>query len=154
MQFEVRAITNAAEVMHFMQELCTAKTHKWRGWRGDQPEQTFKHNQIAILECEILPIDREDFDHNSYEYGPDQVASVDLICEYVINKAAFEIPAPAGPEKGKAPETGKASVPATVTGKVPGAAAAKAPEPAQEKMTIEPGVVLKDITDAQTAKKR
>jgi hypothetical protein len=45
-------------------------------------------------------------------------------------------------------------VPATVTGKVPGAAAAKAPEPAQEKMTIEPGVVLKDITDAQTAKKR
>jgi hypothetical protein len=95
MQFEVHVIVNAADVMHFMQELCGSKTHKFRGWRGDQPEQTFKHNQIAILESHILPVDREEPDHGSYEYGPDEVVDVDLICEYVFNKAAFDI------EKGK-----------------------------------------------------
>ena len=91
MQFEVHVIVNAADVMHFMQELCGSKTHKFRGWRGDQPEQTFKHNQIAILESHILPVDREEPDHGSYEYGPDEVVDMDLICEYVFNKAAFDI---------------------------------------------------------------
>ncbi len=91
MQFEVHVIVNAADVMHFMQELCSAKTHKFRGWRGDQPEQTFKHNQIAILESHILPVDREEPDHSSYEYGPDEVVDMDVICEYVFDKAAFDV---------------------------------------------------------------
>jgi hypothetical protein len=90
MQFDVRVIVKAADVMRFMQELCSAKTHKFRGWRGDQPEQTFKHNQISILESQIIPVDREDFEHNTYEYGPDEVVDVDLMCEYVFNKAAYE----------------------------------------------------------------
>jgi hypothetical protein len=90
MQFDVHVILNAADVMRFMQELCSAKTHKFRGWRGDQPEQTFQHNQISILESQITPVDREDRNHTGYEYGPDEVVDVDLICEYVFNKAAYE----------------------------------------------------------------
>lgn len=89
MQFEVHVIANAADVMRLMQELCGERTHKFRGWRGDQPEQTFKHNQISILESQITPVDREDLNHSGYEYGPDEVVDVDLICEYVFNKAAY-----------------------------------------------------------------
>jgi hypothetical protein len=91
MQFEVRGILKASDVMRFMQELCSAKTHQFSGWRGDQPERTFKHNQITILESQITPVDREGRDHTGYEYGPDEAVDVDLICEYVFNKAAFEI---------------------------------------------------------------
>jgi hypothetical protein len=90
MQFQVRVIVNAADVMHFMQELCSAKTHKFRGWLGDQPEQTYKHNQISILESSITPVDREDYNHSSYVYGEDEVVDVDLTCEYVFYKAAYE----------------------------------------------------------------
>ena len=89
MQFEVHVIANAADVMRLMQELCSRETHKFRGWRGDQPEQTFKHNQISILESQVTPVDREDLNHSGYEYGPDEVVDVDLICEYVFNKAAY-----------------------------------------------------------------
>jgi hypothetical protein len=89
MQFEVHVVLKEADVMRFMRELCSAKTHKFRGWRGDQPEQTFKHNQITILESQITPIDREDRNHSGYEYGPEEVVDVDLFCEYVFNKAAY-----------------------------------------------------------------
>ncbi len=90
MQFDVRAIVKASDVMAFMQELCRAKTHKFRGWRGNQPEQTFQHNQITVLESQVIPVDRENPEHSIYEYGPEEVVDVDLLCEYVFNKAAFE----------------------------------------------------------------
>lgn len=89
MQFEVTVVVSAREVMHYMQELCSAKAHKFRGWHGDQPEQTYKHNQITILESTITPIDREDFDHSGFQYGDDEVVSVDLICEYVFYVPAY-----------------------------------------------------------------
>ena len=90
MQFEVRVVLNSADVMRFMQELCSSKPHKFRGWRGDEPEQTLKHNQITILEMQVVPVDREDPEHGTYEYGPEEVVDVDLICEYAFNKAAYE----------------------------------------------------------------
>ncbi len=89
MQFEVRVIVRSADAMRFLQELCSAKTHKFRGWLGDQPEQTYKHNQISILESQISPVDREDFDHSSFQYGDDEVVDVDLICEYALVRAAY-----------------------------------------------------------------
>jgi hypothetical protein len=89
MQFEVRVIVKSADTMRFLQELCSAKTHKFRGWLGDQPEQTYKHNQISILESQLAPVDREDFDHSSFQYGDDEVVDVDLVCEYALFKAAY-----------------------------------------------------------------
>jgi hypothetical protein len=89
MQFEVRVIVKSAEAMRFLQELCSAKTHKFRGWLGDQPEQTYKHNQISILESQISPVDREDFEHSSFQYGDEEVVDVDLICEYALVRAAY-----------------------------------------------------------------
>jgi hypothetical protein len=89
MQFEVRVIVRSADAMRYVQELCSAKTHKFRGWLGDQPEQVYKHNQISILESQISPVDREDFDHSSFQYGEDEVVDVDLICEYALVRAAY-----------------------------------------------------------------
>ncbi len=90
MHFNVRVIVAADQVMPFIQELCSAKTHKFRGWYGDQPEQTFKHNQIAVLESNVIPVDIEDLDHNTYRYGSDTVVDLDLICEYIFQKAGYE----------------------------------------------------------------
>ncbi len=89
MQFDVHVIVKAADVMRFMQELCSSKTHKFRGWLGDEPERTYKHNQISILESTIAPVDREDFDHSSFQYGSDEVVDVDLVCEYALYTAAY-----------------------------------------------------------------
>lgn len=90
MHFEIYVLVSADKVMPFIQELCSAKTHKFRGWYGDKPEQTFKHNQITVLESSIIPIDLEDPEHGSYRYGNEAVVGLDLICEYLFIKAGYE----------------------------------------------------------------
>lgn len=90
MHFNVRVIVAASQVMPFIQELCSAKTHKFRGWHEDKPEQTFKHNQITVLESTVTPIDPEDSEHSTYRYGGEAVVELDLICEYLFLKAAYE----------------------------------------------------------------
>jgi hypothetical protein len=71
-----------------MQELCSAKEHKFRGFAGDEPEQTFKHNQITILENKFRSIDEEPY--SLYRYGEDAVVELDLICEYMFNRKGYE----------------------------------------------------------------
>ena len=73
--FNVRVVIDAAEVLPFVQELCKAKTHQFRGLYGDQPAQTFQHNQITVLETNLAPVDREGFDHSPYRYGLDAAAN-------------------------------------------------------------------------------
>jgi len=90
LHFEVRTIVDARYVMEFMKELCSAKEHKFRGWKGTEPEQTYKHNQITILETNVAPVDKMDLDHDFYTYGDEAVVDLDLICEYVLNKSAYE----------------------------------------------------------------
>jgi len=90
MHFEVYVLVSADKVMPFIQELCSAKTHKFRGWYGDQPEQTFKHNQITVLESNVIPVDLENPEHGSYRYGDQAVVGLDLICEYLFVKAGYE----------------------------------------------------------------
>jgi len=90
MHFEVRVLVSADQVTPFIQELCSAKTHTFRGWYGDQPEQTFKHNQITVLETSVIPVDLESPDHGSYRYGPSAIVELDLICEYLFVSAGYE----------------------------------------------------------------
>lgn len=87
MHFEVRVLIGADQVMPFIQELCSAKTHKFHGWYGNDTEQTFKHNQITVLEQSIIPVDLEDNMHAVYRYGPGAVVELDLICEYLFPKS-------------------------------------------------------------------
>ncbi|MFQ6035143.1 MAG: hypothetical protein ACE5NM_04750 [Sedimentisphaerales bacterium] len=89
--FNVTVLVSADAVLPFMQKLCSAKQHKFRGWDGRlEPPKTFKHNQITILESNIQPVDPEGDEHILYRYGEDAVVELDLICEYIFNKAGYD----------------------------------------------------------------
>jgi hypothetical protein len=89
-QFSVVVVTDTKAILPFMEKLCSVKEHKWRGFSGQEPEQALKHNQITILESRVKPISTDDPIHQKYRYGPDPVAEVELICEYVFNKKGYE----------------------------------------------------------------
>jgi len=88
--FKVSVVVSTKAILPFMQQLCSVKQHKFRGWDGREQEQVFKHNQITILETKIKSIDRKDDEHRLYRYGDDAVVELDLICEYIFNKAGYE----------------------------------------------------------------
>jgi len=89
--FEVRAVVSTRSVMEFMKQLCSGKEHIFRGYDGKEPAQHFVHNQITILESNIRPIDRDSDEHYLYRYGDDAVVEVDVICEYIFNRAGYDI---------------------------------------------------------------
>ena len=84
--FEMSVVVGAKAVLPFMQQLCSAKEHKFSGWDGKGQEQIFRRNQITVLESRIASIDREDETHNLYRYGEDAVVQLDLICEYIFDR--------------------------------------------------------------------
>jgi hypothetical protein len=91
LQFDVRVIIDATQVKPFMEQICTAKSHKFRGFYGDQPEQTYEHNQISILETSISQVEKDSYAHYFYRYGDKPVVELDLICEYVFDRTpAFQ----------------------------------------------------------------
>jgi len=87
--FNVVVVVGTRAIMPFMQELCSAKQHRFRGWDGKGQEQVFKHNQITVLESKVEPVDREDDVHKLYRYGEDAVVELNLVCEYIFNKAGY-----------------------------------------------------------------
>jgi len=90
-QFNVRLVVEVDQVVPFMQALSSAKTHTFRGFYGKQPEKTYTHNQISVLESSVGPIDPESIDHDMYRYGDMPVVELSLLCEYVFYKTpAFE----------------------------------------------------------------
>ena len=90
-QFDVRLVVNVDHVVPFMEELGHAKSHKFRGFDGKEPEQTFLHNQISVLESSVSPVDKEGRSHDLYRYGDLPVVELDLRCEYVFHRTlAFE----------------------------------------------------------------
>ena len=88
--FSVAVVVSTKAVLPFMQQLCSAKRHEFRGFSGEEQEQVFKHNQITVLESNVRSIDREDKDHNLYRYGENAVVELDLICEYIFNKNGYD----------------------------------------------------------------
>jgi hypothetical protein len=83
-QFNVKLVVDATQVNSFMEQLCTAKPHTFRGFYGDQPEQTYEHNQITILETNVSQVEKDGYTHYFYRYGDKPVVELDLICEYVF----------------------------------------------------------------------
>lgn len=88
--FNFIVLIDAKAILPFMQELCSAKQHKFRGFSGTATEQKFKHNQITILESKIRSVELNDETHSLYRYGEDAVVELDLICEYVFNKKGYD----------------------------------------------------------------
>ncbi len=94
MHFEVRVVVDAKDTLAFMKQLCTAKEHKFSGWKGNEPAQKYLHNQITVLESSTAPVDPQRLEHLVYRYGDAEVVELDLICEYILNKAAYETTKP------------------------------------------------------------
>ncbi len=88
--FNVRVILEANQVMPFIQQLCTAKEHKFRGFFGDLPEQKYKHNQITVLESTLTPVNMDDWEHYLCRYGTENPYELDVICEYLFNSKAYD----------------------------------------------------------------
>jgi hypothetical protein len=74
--------------MMFMQELCSAKEHKFKGFAGNEQEQKFQHNQITVLESKFMSAGDEPY--SLYDYGDSPVVELDLICEYIFNKKGYD----------------------------------------------------------------
>jgi hypothetical protein len=96
--FNFSVIVGTKSVLPFMKELCSAKEHQFRGYPDPnkpdqtlQPVQTFKHNQITILESKIGSINPTDLTHRYYRYGDESVVSLDLICEYIFDVKGYDI---------------------------------------------------------------
>ncbi|MHC4168177.1 MAG: hypothetical protein ACYSWQ_14565 [Planctomycetota bacterium] len=89
--FNVAAVVATRDILPFMQQLCSSKEHKFSGYPdGAQPEQTFRHNQITILEFKTGAVNEYDPVHRYHSYGDDGVVVLDLICEYIFNRKAHE----------------------------------------------------------------
>ena len=88
--FNVSVVVSSQAILPFMKELCSAKTHKFRGFSGKESEQEYKHNQITILESNIRSIDSQGEDHNFYRYGEDAVVDLELVCEYLLHRKSYE----------------------------------------------------------------
>ena len=86
--FNVAVVLNIKSVLPFIQQLCSAKEHKFKGFSGDEPEQTFKHNQITVLETKFRSVEEDPY--SLYDYGEDVVVELDLICEYIFNRKGYE----------------------------------------------------------------
>ncbi len=90
--FNFSVIVSTKSILPFMKELCSVKEHQFRGYPDpNQPVQTFKHNQITILESKMGSINSDDFTHRYYRYGDESVVSLDLICEYIFNVESYDI---------------------------------------------------------------
>jgi hypothetical protein len=87
--FNVVVVVSTKAVLPFMQQLCSAKEHGFRGFLGDEQERVYKHNQITVLEGTISPVGRQDTNHLLYRYGEDAVVELDLVCEYIFHKNGY-----------------------------------------------------------------
>ncbi len=88
--FSVSVIVESNAVFSFMKELCREKEHKFYGYDGKAQEETFKHNQITIMQFLQEPIEREGVFHGKYRYGDAAVVKLDLICEYIFHRAGYD----------------------------------------------------------------
>ncbi|MHC4617989.1 MAG: hypothetical protein ACYTEQ_09570 [Planctomycetota bacterium] len=88
--FKLSVLVTPQTLLPFMQELCSAKTHRFAGWQGTNRPQEFKHNQITILEYEVSSVDPDDTSHQLYRYGDDAVVRLDLVCEYIFDKLGYD----------------------------------------------------------------
>ncbi|HUT30084.1 MAG TPA: hypothetical protein VMX13_09855 [Sedimentisphaerales bacterium] len=88
--FKIQVVVSTKAVLSFMQELCRAKEHEFKGWDGTEPEQIFKHNQITILRYTIDSVKRDGGAHSLYRYGEDAVVKLEVICEYIFDASTYD----------------------------------------------------------------
>jgi hypothetical protein len=94
--FAVSVVVDSKSVTAFMKELCSAKPHTFREkFEQNGKEESAVHNQITILQYHHQPIVRDNPVHAYYRYGKDAAVQVDLVCEYIFNRKAYDVIKPA-----------------------------------------------------------
>jgi len=89
--FNVSFVVKATDVLPLMDRLCSVKEHQFKGYPfGQEPAQTFKHNQITVLESKIGFVNPREMNHRNYRYGEGNAVELDLICEYLFKVEAYK----------------------------------------------------------------
>lgn len=88
--FNFAVVINSKMILPFMREVCIAKEHEFRGFSGEAEPEKFAHNQITIIESRIQPIEVAEPDHELHRYGDDAVVKLELTCEYIFRKIAYD----------------------------------------------------------------
>ena len=85
--FKVAFVIRTKDFMRVIQELCSAKEHKYI----DQSNQThiYKHNQITVLDTSLRSVNMNSEQHNFYWYGEENVSVLELTCEYLFNVKGY-----------------------------------------------------------------
>jgi hypothetical protein len=90
--FAVSVLVDSRSVLPFMKELCSEKPHvfypEFDPAKGQQVNA--HHNQITILKTDLKVVDKTDPEHEYYRYGKGAVMRLDLICEYLFNRAGYD----------------------------------------------------------------
>jgi hypothetical protein len=129
--FALSVVVNNKAVQPFMKELCSQKTHVFKGWLGQGPPQNFVHNQITVLKSEVEPLTRPaGMTADRYRYGDDAVVQLNLVCEYVFDKAGYAAVKPSSNLAKTAEAGGMQAAPQTQprTPRMPGRRSKKAAE--------------------------
>lgn len=89
--FAVSAIVDSWYVLSFYEALCSAKPHQYReNYQADGKVTEARHNPITILESSVAAVDPDAPEHTYYRYGSAGVVQVNLVCEYLLNRAGYD----------------------------------------------------------------
>ncbi len=89
--FAVSVIVDSRFVQAFLKELCSTKPHTFReGFSESGKIQEAQHNQITILQCTYSSVDKQSQAHAYYRYGTVAVMRIDLVCEYLFYRKAYD----------------------------------------------------------------
>ncbi|MGE4285915.1 MAG: hypothetical protein AB7F23_04810 [Phycisphaerae bacterium] len=88
-QFSVSVVVAVDKIPDFVTALCSSKTHQFKGWDGESPEQNYVHNQITILDWNSQPIIPTSAEHKLYRYGEKAVVQWTATCEYLFARKAY-----------------------------------------------------------------
>ena len=90
--FKFSVIVESTEVMSLAKELCSSREHSFRSdFSESGQQQTGRHNQITILGSEIEPVERRAAMHKNYRYGDKALVKLSLLCEYIIDRTAYDL---------------------------------------------------------------
>ena len=127
--FGVSVIVDNRFILPFMKELCSEKPHVFYPSVFEDPHVQAgepveaRHNQISILKSDLKVVDKVAPEHELYRYGKGAVMRLDLVCEYLFDRAAYDKikPDPIKERLGQAiEETEESQQPGQVPGGVPG----------------------------------
>jgi hypothetical protein len=93
--FSFAVVIRASGLMPFIRQLCSEKTHQFKGFNGKAASQTWAHNGITILSCSVSPVDLVADEMLFYRYGDDALYKVNFVCEYLFDRGGYDAIKPA-----------------------------------------------------------